>query len=369
MNQITQSDKNDTILYLNRIRIFASLLVVLLHVSGFFFYDYPVNSYAWIISTFYNCLSRIAVPLFVMIGGAIYLNENKQVEMKKLFLTIVRFIVIFFIWDILYIYFNYFITNHQRFTFFALIDLLKYIINYKQHLWYLLSYIVLLALTPIIRLVCKKENKAQVKYLIILFFVGTSIIGAIDNIVNMIDSSFVLVKGLKYIFSVINLVNFGKMSSLIILFISGWYFSTFDFQNNKKTICILKWLIGMAAPIFTILLCFGVGKDGFSFITEYYYFPNYILSVCVFLTFRYSVFANKEHKLLDAISKNSFCIYLVHMLFIESIILMFRNLFVYCNSLLMILIIPVSTIVVYLLSLLLSMLINCLPPKIKKWIC
>lgn len=357
-------------LYLNRIRIFASLFVIIIHVCALFFYSYPVNSQVWIISTFYNCLARAAVPLFVFVSGAIYLNEDKQITLKKIFLSIFRFVVIFFIWDFLYLCVDSFVINGITFTFTGVINIVKNIINYKYHLWYILSYITLLALTPILRLICKKENKKQVKYLLLLFFICTCVIQMVNFLLNLCGGSSYFIKLIQYFLGVIDLVNIGKITNLIILFISGWYFSVFEFKNEIKWVRILKWGIGILVPIITIILCLHTNKNGFEAISNYYFLPNYILTICIFLSFRYSKLSNKKNKFFDLVGNNTFCIYLVHVLIID-LIYKFFNVFLVnnCKPIWLIFIIPIYVIITYLLSLLFSMLINILPKKIKRWIC
>lgn len=357
-------------IYLNRLRVIASLLVVIIHVSALFFSAYSIDNKAWVISTFYNCLSRIAVPLFIMVSGAIYLNENKQITFKKIFSAIFRFTVMFFIWDIFYLCFDYFIIKKGSINSEIFYYLFNSLTKYKYHLWYLLDYIVLLAFTPIIRLICKKENRKQVKYLLLLFLIGTCIVCFLQNLTILFNNSIFLIKEIKQIFSILELINFGKITNLFILFISGWYFSTFDFENRKKLVCILKWTIGIIAPILTILLCFATSKNGFYLLSYYYYLPNYILSICVFLTFRYSKIANSQNKFFETISDNSLGIYVTHAFVIDLIYTFILPYFsTYLNSLWMMIIIPIFVISAYVISLLISMILNLLPKKIKKWIC
>ena len=272
----------------------------------------------WKISAFYDGLARIAVPLFIFVSGAIYLNENKKVTYKKILLTILRFIVIFFIWDIFYHVFDLFVREKQALNLSTLKTLFFSLIQYKYHLWYLLAYIALLALTPVLKLICKRENRSQVRYLLIIFVAGTCLFEAFAYLVNAVNATSALYNVFKYLVNVTALANFGKFFSLIILYLSGWYFSTFDFSKYKKAI---YWCFGIGTlllPIVGIFICVLLNNHNLiAFIENYYYFPCYFLTVTTFLAFRYSKIANTPNKFVDYLCKQTFGIYLIHVLFVD----------------------------------------------------
>ena len=65
----------ERLLYLDWLRMFATFMVVTIHVSapyvGTPYYDAPTN---WLGANFYESISRASVPLFVMISGALLLG-------------------------------------------------------------------------------------------------------------------------------------------------------------------------------------------------------------------------------------------------------------------------------------------------------
>lgn len=370
MDTETKENEFESTIYLDRIRVLASIFVVVIHFGALYFYNNPVHSNIWIIATFYNCLARIAVPLFVLVSGAIYLNENKEIPIKKLFLTIIRFVVMFFVWDILYQCFDYFVINKCSFNIHAICNILGKLDSYKYHLWYLLSYVLLLSLVPILRLICKKENRAQVKYLLLLFFVGACLLEMFKFLANISDADNIVIRIIRHIVSIIDLINVGKFSNLILIFIAGWYFSTFDFKNFKKRVCAVKWIVGLGAPVLTILLCLFTNEKGFDLMANYYYLPNFVLSVSVFLSFRYSKIANKPNKFLGFVGKRTLGIYLIHVFLIELLnIYILTTVFNHISLMWSIVIIPIGVVLVYVVSLLISSLLYFIPSKTRKWIC
>lgn len=230
----------------------------------------------------------------------------------------------------------------------------------------------LLAVTPIIRLICKKENRIQIKYLLIIFVLTASILKFVTFVFSQIQSTSMVVKIINYGLSIVNMVfNGAKFESCIILYISGWYFSTFDFSDKKGLIKAVKWVLGIVTPVVTLLLCYY--KDSnvlFDIVSGYYYLPCYCLSVAIFLTFRYSETANTPNKFWDFVGRKNLGIYLIHEFFIEIIFKYFKNfIFNFLDSPWLFPILLLYIFVVYVLSFVISMLLNLLPKKIRRWIC
>ncbi|MGL5904828.1 MAG: acyltransferase family protein, partial [Cetobacterium sp.] len=90
---------------LDALRVFTCFLVVLLHVSAGYVLK-NINSYniQFTIGNFYDSLSRISVPIFVMLSGAFILANSKNKNFiyfyKKSFYKI---IIPTFIWSLIYI--------------------------------------------------------------------------------------------------------------------------------------------------------------------------------------------------------------------------------------------------------------------------
>jgi surface polysaccharide O-acyltransferase-like enzyme len=57
------------------IRVMASVMVVVIHVSASLFYRFEAG---WVAANFYDSLSRSAVPLFFMISGALLVPRDSD---------------------------------------------------------------------------------------------------------------------------------------------------------------------------------------------------------------------------------------------------------------------------------------------------
>lgn len=58
-------------------RVLAIVFVVMLHSAAFYYNNFNAANYGWLVGNAGNALSRWAVPVFVMISGALLLGNNK----------------------------------------------------------------------------------------------------------------------------------------------------------------------------------------------------------------------------------------------------------------------------------------------------
>lgn len=75
-------------IYLDLLRIVACVAVVFFHICGKYISFYQVNEYERILSTSIVVLTGFAVPTFLMISGALFLDKAYPVNIKKFFLKI-----------------------------------------------------------------------------------------------------------------------------------------------------------------------------------------------------------------------------------------------------------------------------------------
>lgn len=71
--------------YLDILRVLACIAVIMIHASG----DYVLDNFGssnFMIGNVLDSLSRIGVPIFVMISGSLLLDENHIVQKKNGFI-------------------------------------------------------------------------------------------------------------------------------------------------------------------------------------------------------------------------------------------------------------------------------------------
>ena len=161
------------------IRTIAIILVILLHASIEATPNIDIMSpqgvQLWWASDIYGSLAWSAVPLFVILTGALLLqpikvNEPLKVFFKKRFNRI-GLPVIF--WGAAYFAWRYFV-NSEALTSNSITQGL--LVGPYYHFWYIYILIGLYLLTPLLRVIVTYANWNLVKYLLVIWFVGTGII-------------------------------------------------------------------------------------------------------------------------------------------------------------------------------------------------
>ena len=100
MKQRTGGIERDTSIDLIKIVAIIGVLAVHTCAGGF---TYAIGSQNWMGSLFWGSLTRASVPLFFMCSGALLLNPNKELSLKKLFSkNILRILIALFFWAAAY---------------------------------------------------------------------------------------------------------------------------------------------------------------------------------------------------------------------------------------------------------------------------
>ena len=74
-------DNTQNITWINNLRLIAMFAVIVLHTASpllFFYNNVPANN--WIAADIYNAMVRFAVPVFVMITGALLLHREYELS-------------------------------------------------------------------------------------------------------------------------------------------------------------------------------------------------------------------------------------------------------------------------------------------------
>lgn len=160
--------KNDLLLDcgLSNVRGIAVFLVIVIHCAS---QDFYTPSAHWWISAIIDSLSRPAVPLFLMLSGALLLRREEPTFyfLKK---RILRIIPPLIFWGLVYVIFNALYWNVSI----SWLDLIS-VISKKPyiHLWYLYYVIGLYALIPIFsRWYTRASKKELAFYLMMWIFIN-----------------------------------------------------------------------------------------------------------------------------------------------------------------------------------------------------
>ena len=150
-------------------RIAAVLAVVMIHVSSAFVSSYEINTLEFQTANVLDSISRLGVPLFVMISGSLFLDEKRKISTRNLYFKNIKGILfLLYLWSFLYTCIYNVVLPLLQNEDVVLKELIKDFILGNYHMWYMFMIAGLYAVTPFLRLFVKKKNSRLVLLFIVL---------------------------------------------------------------------------------------------------------------------------------------------------------------------------------------------------------
>lgn len=336
------------IFYLDLLRVLACIAVVLIHVSGQNFYNIDATSTNWHILNIYNGIGRWAVPIFVMISGALMLGKNKSIKtiLRK---NIMRIIIAFLVWSFIYTITSY-IQN-------GTINIHDFLIG-PFHLWFLIMLICLYLLIPLLDKIL--ESKKTTKYFLILSLFFTFIIPWLNKIITtfFIDSTI-----LNYYIS-----NFYFALGYTPYFVLGYILNNTILSKRQTKYIYFLGAIGFLITIFMPILIFhftgiisATFSDGLSLniLFESLFVFVFIKNRC---TKKETSSKSKLILIIEKLAPLTFGVYLIHILILNLLAPTINT-----STFNPILSVPILTILVLIISLSIIYPLSKIP-KINKFI-
>jgi surface polysaccharide O-acyltransferase-like enzyme len=296
------------------IRTVAIILVILLHAAIEPTPDINIMSpqgvQLWWTSNIYDSIARSAVPLFVMLTGALLLQPNKVDEPLRVFfkkrwnrigIPVIFWGAILFVWD--------FLVRGQSLS---IVSILQGIFAGPYvHFWYVYILTGLYLITPLLRVVVANADWRIIRYFLIVWFIGTGIVPLVTLYANL-SSQTIWFKN-----------NVFLLTGLIGYFILGAYVVKLRFRSS------ILYLGLILSTVWTILGTFflvgTLGESYSQFFLDASSFSVIIASVTLFLIL--TAIPNQTienrfpngNKLLKVISQNTLPIYLFHIIILETL--------------------------------------------------
>ncbi len=338
------------IIYLDILRILASIAVIAIHVAAQNWKYFSVDTYEWGAFNFYNSLSRWAVPVFCMISGALFLDCDRDVKIKNLYSkNILRMGISFLVWSTFYLFVIHNVETMK------LTEIIKTIASGCYHMWYIFLIIGFYAIVPILRKISSSPGTTR-------YFIFISVI------VTFLIPTLTLIPELSWTKAIVSKSFLNLTLGYTPYFFIGYYIVKYDISKKiKRLIYVLGPLSFLAIMVGSLAL--SQPKDKFfGSLYEYNSFTVLFQSLFVFVVIK-DMFENRRYsrgteEIISSLSKDTFGVYMLHVFFIILIekVLDFDSVTInpYIG-------IPIIIATTYLLSEVASFILNRIP-IIKKYI-
>ncbi len=281
------------------IKLIAIIGVVIIHHCSFVM---PVGDKGWTEALILRSLAGASVPLFLMASGAVMLDSNKPLSLKKLYLkNILRIIIAMLFWGMLYKLYH--LNEADNLSFGTAVSAFKEVIFFNQefHFYYMHMIILVYVFLPITRTLASMLDKKQLQYAVLLWFTLAIAYPTLKRFY-----PFSEIQGMTTMYG-INLtyasIGYG---------LAGYYLKKYNISN---TLALILLISGFAM---TFGLTFYKSTDS-GVLYEHFLAGNGIpvcfMAIGIFsLCLKFSCLSNKMNSSVVYISKSSFLIYLVHMI-------------------------------------------------------
>lgn len=327
--------------------VVAIFCVVLIHSSSEVFYSYgKISNGYWLSANILDSLARVAVPLFVMISGALLMKSGdmSSINFKIIGRRIVRVLVPLIVWSMVYLWWVDFNTPNKTIN---PVEWLQKFLSQPvmYHLWFVYMIIGLYIMLPIMQVIFHAcENNEHFKWYLFVVWATFNSLNVYIPMPFIVPMQITMVIGYGGYFILGGLLNS-----------SHW--------NHVGT---FKWwmfyLIGASATFLVTWVRTNI--SGVPDELAYSYFsPNvFLASVGAFMLFR-RMKASKDWvaRLAHRISDVSFLIYFAHVLVMEFLRYGTFGVKISTSEIHPALFIPMLAFTTFLFSLVFALLIRLIP--------
>lgn len=324
------------VVFYDILRVLSIFAIIIMHVIGNTINTLGLEGTA---ANVYNSICQLmyfAVPMFIMISGALFLNPDKEVDIKKLYKKyVLRIVICLLVFGIAYsmleIYFNtrtigiYMISESIRNIFTG---------NLWAHMWYLYLIIGLYMINPLLKVFTRGCTRNEYKYVLFILFIFT-----------------VLLKDITKNFNINIAFNIPIASSYVFFYMLGDYLSRFNISKRLKNLNYVGSIIFITLIVLDNFI--DILNDALIAYTSVM-MSSIIISMFLFVKNSSIKLNGKVENLLKSIGECGLGIYLIHQFIINIIYKVLKINFIkdypYIGLLIyVILIFSISYLVIYLL--------------------
>jgi len=329
------------VVYLDLLRVLATFAVIVLHVTCL---DFPnaYRSYDWYVAAVGESLVHWAVPLFVMISGALFLNPDKVVSIADVFKKYIRRIAIAYLfWWLFYSVIVVCIKAIETKS--LTIGLYMFLPHF--HLWFLPMLICVYILIPLLKKI--SLDLTTIRYLIIVWLIYI----AISFFFKHFNLSHTIIQ-IQNLFQSDHIIGYAGY------FLLGYYLTQKSFNKSQLRIIYLLGIVGAFIAVGGGILLSRISGFANESFLDNLSVHNVLIATAIFVGIKENShkIGTKVTMFLSYTQKDLFGIYLTHALWL--LILnrpLFRDLFNHAITL------PIISVVIFFCSLYTTKLIRLIP--------
>lgn len=284
--------------YLDILRVIAMFAVIFNHSWGYFScdnYELYSGTLIYYIDVLLNTLTRIDVPIFLMVSGYLMLKSKKYSSIRECMKKWGGVLKLICIWIILYTIGHVFLLQDID-----VITGIKSLIHgvaggyyYYNHLWYLYVTICLYMLNPLLQIVI--QNKKNLDYILIIWVAYSVIVPIVTHYVKVLELN--------------TYCNMNFLGGYIGYYLLGYKLGTMNARKRKWGLLFVStWILTSAVCILNMKYYNGdtVWQDFMS--------PGIIfMAIFMFIAVKQkNIKDDSYYSLIKAISGVSLGVYLVH---------------------------------------------------------
>ena len=297
-----QPERRPRVFYLDALRCYAIICVVLLHaITPYFTNAAYFGTRSWIAMLSLNPFCRTAVAVFFMISGHLLLNDPLADNMRSFYKKrIPRLIIPLFTWNI--IYYLYYDVMWGRIDDYSAQFLGR---GTAYHMWYVYTLIGIYLLAPFLKKITDACSKGQVTGLFILLISMTTI----RPFINMVTPLS------------INLFE-PLMQGYIGFILIGYLLGSVDFSRWQR---VLFYIGGVAGYVLSVVFVYtGSTAEKLDFsINAAYSLPRFLIAAALFVLAK-QLFGKSDGqgsvaRVVSRCAEIVFGVYWVHVLVLEEL--------------------------------------------------
>lgn len=292
-------------LWIDELKVFAIFAVIMIHVSTQYWTTIDVNNSKWVIITFYNCMSRWAVPVLVMVTGTLLGSPKKKLTQRKLKEKLLHIICFFVFWSVVYAILGI-VPDVIRGTEVQIDEIVSRIIKGHFHLWYCYMLMGLYLISPFLQKII--EDEKLLKYFVFLSIVVTFGISQIVELQN-----------LSLLHTVFQEFEWHFTLGYASYFMLGYFLADCDMSDRTQKILYTTGLLCMTITVLITVQGSRIKGEAWGLI--HYFQPNVMLiSVSIFVFFknrkkRKNINLGKKYsQVLGWLSSNTLGVFAIHVL-------------------------------------------------------